>query len=58
MDQLAVIMGYVTENGIFLERFLCILPKVGHKAEMLFNIVTAVLYNYGIDIKKQRAVIY
>lgn len=58
VDQLAVIIRYVTKKGIPVERFLCFLPNIGHKAEGLFNAVTAVLNKYGIDIKNCRGQSY
>lgn len=58
VDQLAIIIRYVDEKGIPVERFLCFLPNVGHKAEELFNAVINVLDTYGIDIQNCRGQSY
>lgn len=58
IDELAIIIRYVQENGIVAERFLCFLPSVGHKAEDMFNAVTKTLSNFHIDINNCRGQSY
>ena len=58
VDQLAIIIKCVTAKRITIERFLCFLLNVGHKAEGLFNAVTAVFNKYAIDIKNCRGQLY
>lgn len=58
IDQLAVIFRYVSEKGIPVERFLCFLPSVGHKAEELFNAVMDLLIKYDTDIINCRGQAY
>lgn len=58
VDQLSIIIRYVPENGLPVERFLCFLPNVGHKSEELFHAVMDVLKKYEIDIENCRGQAY
>ncbi len=50
VDELSVILRYVPENFIPVERFLAFLPNVGHKAKDMAEAVLAKLGSHSIDI--------
>lgn len=58
IDQLTVIMRYVSPEGAIEERFLEFLPIISHTGESLFHAVTAVLERMGIDIENCRGQCY
>jgi hypothetical protein len=58
IDEFAIIIRYVQENGTVVERFLCFLPSVGHKSEDMFDAVINTLNEFGIDIKNCRGQSY
>ena len=54
MDQLSIIIRYINEKGIPIDRYLCILPYTGHKAGHFFKAMLEVQNKYDIDIKSCR----
>lgn len=58
MDQLSFIIRYVKNDGSPVERFICFLPNVGHKAEDLEMAVMSVLTMNNIDINNCRGQSY
>lgn len=51
IDQLTLIMRYVSPDGQVEERLLEFLPITSHVVESLFNAVMGVLNELGIDIQ-------
>lgn len=57
-DQLAVILRYVTTEGIIQERFVGYISSVGHSGECMEAAVLGVLQKLQIDIKNGRGQAY
>lgn len=57
-DQLALIIRYVQQDGVPIERFLKFLPNVGHKAQDMFDCLTNTFKSLGIDISNCRGQSY
>jgi hypothetical protein len=58
VDELAVVIRYVSQHGEPVERFLSFLPNVGHKGEQMEKGVTDFLENLNIDMKNCRGQSY
>lgn len=58
IDQLSVIIRYVTENGKPVERFVGFLPNVGHKSEDMENAVISKLEKHNLELKHCRGQSY
>ncbi|KAG6920656.1 zinc finger MYM-type containing 1 [Chelydra serpentina] len=54
VDQLTLILRYVTGNGEVVERFLCFVPLKSHTSECLETTVLETTANLGLDIKNCR----
>lgn len=50
IDQLTVVVRYVNEKGIVVERFLAFLENVGHKGIEMVDAVVRFLKSYGLII--------
>lgn len=53
-DQLAYVIRYVRDDGFPVKRFMCCLPNVGHKSEILEMAVMSFLTKHDIDINNCR----
>ncbi|XP_031327474.1 zinc finger MYM-type protein 1-like [Photinus pyralis] len=58
IDQLSVIIRYVTNNGKPVERFIGFLPNVGHKSEDLENAIMSKLEKHNLELKHCRGQSY
>jgi hypothetical protein len=58
VDQLALVIRYVTEEGTPIERFLRFFQNTGHKAAELSQTVQQALEEYGLDIQNCRGQSY
>lgn len=58
IDQLTLVLRYVTVDGMPVERFLCFLPNVGHKSEEIVTAIVGVFEEFGLDVTKCRGQSY
>ncbi|KAG5886444.1 hypothetical protein JTB14_024658 [Gonioctena quinquepunctata] len=54
VDQLTLVIRYVSDNGEPCERFIKFLPSVGHKAQEMFDAITIELEKLNINFKDCR----
>lgn len=54
VDQLSICVRYVDLNGNPVERFLCFLDHLGHKAEDMSDAVFKTLKKYNLNINYLR----
>lgn len=58
VDQLTFVLRYVTSDGVPIERFICFVPNVGHKAEEIVNAVLELYRKSNLDISSFRGQSY
>lgn len=58
VDQLTFVIRYVATDGIPIERFVCLVLNVGHKAEEIVNTVLGLFEQFNLDISNCRGQSY
>uniref|UniRef100_A0A1B6LXI0 DUF4371 domain-containing protein n=1 Tax=Graphocephala atropunctata TaxID=36148 RepID=A0A1B6LXI0_9HEMI len=58
VDQLTFVVRYVDKDGVPIERFICFVPNVGHKAEQIVSTVLELFNKFDLDISNCRGQAY
>lgn len=57
-DQLSLVVRYVDPNGKPVERFLCFLDHIGHKAEQMTTVVISTIEKFDLNLNNLRGQSY